>query len=337
MSFFVWRLINNFLPLEENLQQKGINLVSRCVCCQASTESGIHVFLDGPVAGAVWEHFFNVFGLKRLQFSSVSALLLHWFLSIAKLNRNHIRVALPIIVLWFIWKGRNAARFQGVNHSAVQVVWEVEGFLQQLGRARVFRSDSFLGDTDVLWAALAPSGAISHQYVAVSWSIPPPGTLKFNTDASVVRGVAAGGWRLVRNHQGEVIFAFYKVFGDADVSTVEALSLLFGLTLCVQRRMDGLAVEVDSAVLVRLIHSNSLAKWPLCNTLRQIMKIVAQAAIRLSHVFREANGAADKLAGLNLGSQRGFNSPQELPAAVKAIVALDSISFPNFRTQVVRE
>lgn len=32
LSFFVWRLLHNFLPLEENLQQKGFKLVSRCVC-----------------------------------------------------------------------------------------------------------------------------------------------------------------------------------------------------------------------------------------------------------------------------------------------------------------
>ena len=121
-----------------------------------------------------------------------------------------------------------------------------------------------------------------------------------------------------------------------DVLAAESLSLLFGLTLCVQRGMDGFAVEVDSAVLVRLIQSNSLAKWPLCNTLRHIRKIVAQASVQISHVFREANGAADKLASLNLGSQRVFNLPQELPSAVKAIVALDSMSFPNFRTQVVK-
>ncbi|XP_071916306.1 uncharacterized protein [Coffea arabica] len=120
----------------------------------------------------------------------------------------------------------------------------------------------------------------------------------------------AAGDGLVRNHQGEVIFAFYKEFGDVDVLAAESLSLLFGLTLCVQSGMDGFAVEVDSAVL---------------------------ASVQISHVFREANGAADKLASLNLGSQRVFNLPQELPSAVKAIVALDSMSFPNFRTQVVRE
>lgn len=172
--------------------------------------------------------------------------------------------------------------------------------------------------------------------MAVSWDKPPPGSLKLNTDASVMQQVAAGG-RLVRNHQEEVIFAFYQEFSDVDVLAAESLSLLFGLTLCVQRGMDGFAVEVDSAVLVRLIQSNSLAKWPLCNTLRHIRKIVAQASVQISHVFREANGAVDKLASLNLGSQRVFNLPQKLSSAVKAIVALDSMSFPNFRTQVVRE
>ncbi|XP_027184008.1 uncharacterized protein LOC113782315 [Coffea eugenioides] len=305
LSFFVWRLIHNLLPLEENLQHKGFMLVSKCVCCQSGTESGLHVFLDGSVAVAIWDHFFNVFGLKILKFSCVSALLLH-----CEVSRG---------------KSFNCPSYLGGG-----------GFLKSLGTAKVFKNSSFQGDTDVIWASLAPSSTISHRHVSVSWGRPSPGSLKLNTDASVMQNVAVGDG-LVRNHQGEVIFAFYKEFGDVDILATESLSLLFGLILCVQKGMFGFAVEVDLVVLVKLILSNSLAKWPLCNTMRHIRKIISQALVGISHVFREANGVVDKLASLKLGSQRIFNSSQELPSLVKAIVALDSMSFSHFRTQVVRE
>ena len=83
----------------------------------------------------------------------------------------------------------------------------MESFLNRLGTAKVFKNSFFQGDTDVIWPSLAPSSTILHRHVAVSWGRPSPDSLKLNIDASVVQNVAAGGG-LVRNHQGEVIFAF---------------------------------------------------------------------------------------------------------------------------------
>ena len=111
---------------------------------------------------------------------------------------------------------------------------EIEIFLNRLGTAEVFKNSSFQGDTDIIWTSLAHSSTILHQHVAVSWGRPSPCSLKLNTDASVVQNVAVAGG-LVRNHQGEVTFTFYKEFGGVNVLTAERLSLLFGLILCVQK------------------------------------------------------------------------------------------------------
>ena len=84
---------------------------------------------------------------------------------------------------------------------------EIEIFLNRLGTAEVFKNSSFQGDTDIIWTSLAPSSTILHRHVAVSWGRPSPGSLKLNRDTSDVQNVAAGGG-LVRNHKGEIIFAF---------------------------------------------------------------------------------------------------------------------------------
>ena len=49
----------------------------------------------------------------------------------------------------------------------------------------------------------------------VSWKRPPFQYVKLNTDVSVVHGRGAGGG-LLRDHEGKVIFAFYKEFGETE-------------------------------------------------------------------------------------------------------------------------
>lgn len=79
--------------------------------------------------------------------------------------------------------------------------------------------------------------------------------LNLNTDASVVNGRASGGG-LVRDVDGKVIFAFYKEFGDVDVLTAEAMSLLHRLWLCYGKGLHGIYVESDSLSLVQLVESD---------------------------------------------------------------------------------
>ncbi|KAK4386346.1 hypothetical protein Sango_2505200 [Sesamum angolense] len=39
ISIFMWRLLNNWVPVENMLKQKGIPIVSRCCCCFSKEET----------------------------------------------------------------------------------------------------------------------------------------------------------------------------------------------------------------------------------------------------------------------------------------------------------
>ena len=57
ISFFTWCLLRNFLPLDVNIQHRGVALGSRCFCCYGVKESIDHLFVIGVVATQVWRHF----------------------------------------------------------------------------------------------------------------------------------------------------------------------------------------------------------------------------------------------------------------------------------------
>lgn len=83
---------------------------------------------------------------------------------------------------------------------------------------------------------------------------------KLNVDASVSR-LGASGEGLLRNHHGNLVFAFYIEYGKADALMAESLSLLAGLQFCKECMIRDVLVEVDSKVLVQLVASGSVPKW----------------------------------------------------------------------------
>ncbi|CDP18110.1 unnamed protein product [Coffea canephora] len=186
-------------------------------------------------------------------------MLSHWFFSHDRVSTTHVRVLIPLLVLWFIWKSRNSARFEAGSITPAQVIFRIEEFLDQMGKARAFSRASFAGDRDCPWAGLDGPYKRDKGVVPVSWEKPSLGWVKLNTDASVLHGKAAGGG-VLRDHCGRVIFAFYKEFGEMDVLEAEAQSLLEGLRMCADRAVGALTVESNSNVLVHLVRSDVVSK-----------------------------------------------------------------------------
>ncbi|XP_071902212.1 uncharacterized protein [Coffea arabica] len=177
----------------------------------------------------------------------------------------------------------------------------------------------------MIWARLGVQVTRRTEVVVVSWKRPPRSSVKLNTDASVVLDQAYGGG-LLRDSNGRVIFTFHKELGKMDVLESEGLALLHGLRLCAGVVTGPLLVEVDSESLVRMLHSSGVAKWPLYTMLRRIRSLLDSLSASISHVVREANAAADKLAGLR--SALYCTSYSQLPRSVRTAVLLNSREFP---------
>ena len=156
-----------------------------------------------------------------------------------------------------------------------QIIVQVSSFIGQMGRGGRLRRDNFKGDVDCEWADL---GRAKRRHIvprATVWAKPVGHAFKLNTDASVAEGGASSGG-IVRSVDGNLVFAFYKGFGEADVITAETKALLTGLQLCHEWHLTQVGVEVDSSTLVSLVSSCGTARWPLVNIFRHIQWLVAQ-------------------------------------------------------------
>ncbi|KAF9675131.1 hypothetical protein SADUNF_Sadunf09G0000200 [Salix dunnii] len=78
MSFFIWRLINDFVPVDTRIQRKGICMVSKCYGSN-DIESLEHLFLFCPTVSPVWNFFAAMFFISLLVDGSIKHWLSTWF------------------------------------------------------------------------------------------------------------------------------------------------------------------------------------------------------------------------------------------------------------------
>jgi hypothetical protein len=52
---FVWRLAHNSLPVKRNIEKRGIECDTLCVCCRRLDEDGAHIFLKCKQIKMLWK------------------------------------------------------------------------------------------------------------------------------------------------------------------------------------------------------------------------------------------------------------------------------------------
>ena len=96
----------------------------------------------------------------------------------------------------------------------------------------------------------------------------------------------ASGGGVLRDAEGKLVFAFFKHLGDLSILKTEALASLHGLKLCRDKGINGIQVEVDSALLVQYVHAGLLGPWLLCIRLGHIRMLLQQMHGYLSRTFK---------------------------------------------------
>ncbi|KAL0289909.1 UNVERIFIED_CONTAM: hypothetical protein Sradi_7062400 [Sesamum radiatum] len=77
ISVFAWRLIHNWIPVDERLKEKGITLASKCLCCE-DTETIPHLFLHNVQSLEAWGFFASKFQVNIPHTNDIKILIQSW-------------------------------------------------------------------------------------------------------------------------------------------------------------------------------------------------------------------------------------------------------------------
>nr|XP_027062972.1 uncharacterized protein LOC113689393 [Coffea arabica] len=309
VSFFTWRLLHKWVPLDHALQRKVVVLASRYCCCGNAVETRNHLFVLGPVASAVWQYFDSLFGIRDRQVGN----LLSWLPSSSLTARSCETMCVLLSLSWFCGSSGRL----GIMHDL---------------RVCLYRRATSSLKSAASWSRCVWVDSCNHSRSKAIRIV-----YRQRGSRGAARGFPDHGWSraigggILRSVEGDLVFAFYKEFGDQDVLMAEALTLLEGLMLCRQGNHQTCQIEVDSRVLVSLVSSDAPSRWPLCNSIRQIKAMVAALDASIAHIFREANSVADALASSKLPSNAVLASEASLPPRARAALQLDRLQVPHVR------
>uniref|UniRef100_A0A803PA31 Reverse transcriptase n=1 Tax=Cannabis sativa TaxID=3483 RepID=A0A803PA31_CANSA len=159
-------------------------------------------------------------------------------------------------------------------------------------------AQSFLTDYHSSMTTSTPTDRPSHSMAPSFWSPPLLGLLKLNVDASVskVNGKAGFGG-IIRNSEGLVVAALAHPYnGGGAVATLEAKAFLTLLRWCIDEHFLINEVETDCKAITDALYYQKEDISVFGDIIRQIKDTLSHFPARLSHVNREANSLADKLA-----------------------------------------
>lgn len=280
---------------------------SDCPRCAGVEESLTHIFRECPVARETWQRLgVHHQGFFALPFET-------WIKVNAKARPPQGQSNTPWFLIflgaiWYLWKGRNLWIFEHQDTTAFQIARKA------LSQAR---------DT----ASALALGAIvtNRESVLVKWTPPRQDFYKLNTDGAlnhVTKKASAGG--LIRDTEGCWVQGFMVNIGPATSFLAELWGLREGLRLCLSLNIQQIEIEMDSAVIVNKLQDQNRANQVLSTLMVDCQRLLQQfRVVHITHIYREGNSVADRLANMGQTSQIGTTILQAPPQEVSLLLSRD--------------
>ncbi|KAK1274597.1 hypothetical protein QJS04_geneDACA023318 [Acorus gramineus] len=181
-SFLCWQAALNRLPTLDRLWKRHLVPSKRCVLCLTEDETALHLFYSCPFSGLLWRFLSHKLKLNRTGLNSLGELFL-WFTSSASSNSGkRIIHFLLAQIFWLIWKARKEQIFKLCSTSSSKVMKCIISCTRsrfagcKLEKGVLAEELSSLLGLDV--ECYLPS------IQEITWSPPPLGWLKANSDGS---------------------------------------------------------------------------------------------------------------------------------------------------------
>lgn len=259
ISVFLWRLLHHALPTDLAVQQKGIQITSKCCCCilNPSIENSNHLLLQSEAACNIWATISSLMEVNTPR-ENLSQVLTPWRTGAAVTNLNQwLRLVVPAVALWQLWKSRNLAKFEGIAMKGEIILINIQRFVASLYSVLPVKLDSSDVSNSCMRFFSLCYYSKCHENIFVKWLPPIIHWHKLNCDGSS-RGNPGpeGGGGIIRDHNGVFKLAYYDFYGTVSSMVAEAKSALRGLQLAVQTH-SFIHLELDSFDLVQILRDGS--------------------------------------------------------------------------------
>ncbi|MQM12695.1 hypothetical protein Taro_045615 [Colocasia esculenta] len=187
-------------------------------------------------------------------------------------------------------------RHNGISQPAILKIWH-----------HSFHPRASLFCWKILNRAVPVDGRISESGTPLSMKlvrwIPPLVDFCLNVDGASKGNLGiCGGGGCIRDKHGKLLLAFSNFYGVGNSIIAETRALCDGLRLAHFLGVRLSAIYSDSSTLVQSIQQGKCLNWHIQCWWRPTMDLLHEDPTTLSHVFKETNQVADRLANHAISS-----------------------------------
>ena len=236
-------------------------------------------------------------------------------------------------LLWAVWSTRNQMIFEDKKISTSSSMAFIISSIREVNKvssATMSNSQSDLLVLKNLGVSLHPNP--SPNIIPVRWLPPPPDWIKVNTDGAA-RGAPgpSGCGGIFRNYRGFVKGSFAFSVGNCFAFEAELLAFIFAIEKAAEFNWSKLWIEVYSIYVLWAYRKMSVSiPWKIRQRWLNALCLANNLNVVVSHIYREGNSAADKLASsAATASLDGWWF--YAPPLITGLIARDMSGLPYYR------
>ncbi|CAN1167006.1 Putative ribonuclease H protein At1g65750 [Linum perenne] len=281
IKHFLWLATHKRLLTNEERSRRHLTNQVVCPRCSLRTESISHVLLECQFALQVWDKTLPLALTERRRHNSFDS----WWCDMLKNTSSNVKFG---VTAWLIWKARNKFIFEDLRQSHSAVAEQCE-----------FWTNLVLSSWKTNQLGREAPG-LARQTQLIAWRPGDGGWCTLNTDGSRIGSTGAtsiGG--LIRNEKGEFVRAFCGNIGDCSITRAELRAIVEGLKLAWSLGLRRIVVQTDSRAAVTILQRGVGMQHQHEALVADFVDLSSRDwEVQLTHVYREANCAADHLANL---------------------------------------
>lgn len=296
-SVVSWKVLHKKILTDEFLQRRHVQLCSRCELCRECTETTVHLFLDCSIVSSMWTWLFSMFRLCFPHGSLLQDFFLDSHLTLLSFSSRLLWFIAICNLLWCIWHERNKLRHDGGSFCDVRFKQFFVISLRESAGLAFTPSSSTTQHVPIFGLlGLSPLRPAAPRFIPVAWAPPPPHWVKVNTDGSFHDIDNAGFGGIFRSETTSFLGAFSHKVCVSSAIDAEVLAVIESIRVARLRGWLSLWIETDSMLVVHYFNKPNCIPWRLLTRWANCIHIARQMNVRITHIFREGNSVADKLA-----------------------------------------
>ncbi|XP_075098658.1 uncharacterized protein LOC142175552 [Nicotiana tabacum] len=261
-------------------------------------ESLQHLFFRSETAKTTWKYFLSRVGIAVEGLTLHQAITKCWTANVC-LRLKPVMQALPLCVVWELWKRRNSMKYGDVVTTS-RVIYQVSSNLQALVKVRKPGMDMVPHKWQDL-LAMMENFTPKLKVTKVMWEFPSAGWLKVNMDGASRGnpGRSSIGF-CIRNENGDIVKSVGKEIEETTNTVAEVKAIVEALRFCRFQQYSHVWLQADSMLLKKIMDGIWKPPWIISEQVEEMMQLMNRGNYTVTHIHREGNKLADHLANYAL-------------------------------------